>query len=262
MIIETSCKDCVFAVYEKVTQVGCAGKLIEKYKEKGVRVDECYDEEKEFYVLRDKCCVFKRTKNTNQTFEEIRNSARLKFNIVIKVQNDSTLDDIIKTLDSAVEQNLKPEHIVIAVNNPNIKVVDVIDKVGGDFNYKGVSYGVSMIRIVQHDSEGIVFAVSPLLKHPWVAVFDAGYSIPSDFCSSINFAVNYEFETILYVLPEEGDGTVINAAAYHYFRQVDPKSELTILDRLKEHLPDKIFTRDKLCQIKSRFSQELTVTNQ
>ena len=49
--IHTPCKDCVFALYNDITQVGCKTKTLDIFKQRGVTILEVYDEEKEFYVI-------------------------------------------------------------------------------------------------------------------------------------------------------------------------------------------------------------------
>lgn len=55
-IAHTPCKNCVFANYKDITQIGCHMGLIEKYQEQGIEILEAYDEEKEFYIVNNKKC--------------------------------------------------------------------------------------------------------------------------------------------------------------------------------------------------------------
>jgi hypothetical protein len=55
--IHTSCKNCVFAIYENITQTDCALKYIDKYKNKNTPILEAYDEDKEFYVINNRKCL-------------------------------------------------------------------------------------------------------------------------------------------------------------------------------------------------------------
>ena len=55
-MVETSCKECIFAVYENDTQVGCFANRIEKFKE-AKEIIEAYDDEKEFYVRDFVTCI-------------------------------------------------------------------------------------------------------------------------------------------------------------------------------------------------------------
>lgn len=55
--IHTPCKSCVFAIYDNITQTGCAVSYLDKYRSKGADILEVYDDEKEFFVINDKKCI-------------------------------------------------------------------------------------------------------------------------------------------------------------------------------------------------------------
>ena len=53
--MNTSCKNCHYAIYEGITQIGCKLNRIDKWQQQ-TEVLEAYDEEKEFYVIKDRVC--------------------------------------------------------------------------------------------------------------------------------------------------------------------------------------------------------------
>lgn len=55
--IHTSCKNCVFSVYDNITQNDCELKYLDIYKKNNVEILEAYDNDKEFYVINDKKCI-------------------------------------------------------------------------------------------------------------------------------------------------------------------------------------------------------------
>ncbi len=55
MNLTTSCKDCLWAVYNDKTQVGCEFNKIEQYKLAGKQVIEAYDDDKEFFAINGVC---------------------------------------------------------------------------------------------------------------------------------------------------------------------------------------------------------------
>jgi hypothetical protein len=52
--LRTSCKNCIFSVYEGITQTGCDVNRLELFKNAG-KIIEAYDNEKEFYVIEGLC---------------------------------------------------------------------------------------------------------------------------------------------------------------------------------------------------------------
>ena len=91
-IIRTSCKDCVFAKYEGITQIDCLHDRINKFKnlpennEVFQYVTEAYDETQEFFVI-NRLCTLYRDKNTwnngNADTEKALNEVKVKFDILI-----------------------------------------------------------------------------------------------------------------------------------------------------------------------------------
>lgn len=55
--IHTSCKNCVFSLYDNITQIDCAIKYLDIYRTNEVEILEAYDNDKEFYVINNKKCI-------------------------------------------------------------------------------------------------------------------------------------------------------------------------------------------------------------
>lgn len=96
VVNQTSCKDCLFAIYNGNTQIGCEANRIEKFKN---HVIEAYDDEKEFYVLNRLCNLyrFKSWNNGEKDLEKARSESSVVFDIIIDCDNidDSMRDDLI-----------------------------------------------------------------------------------------------------------------------------------------------------------------------
>lgn len=65
--VHTPCKQCVFATYDNITQIGCALNYLDKYRFNNIDILEAYDEDKEFYVINGKKCLGYRE---NKWFEQ------------------------------------------------------------------------------------------------------------------------------------------------------------------------------------------------
>lgn len=120
--IHTACKNCVFAKYEKNTQVGCELEYISKYKEKNIQILEVYDEEKEFYVINNKKCIgyreekwFEQYGLSNATLDKkiskFKESNHIDYLLVIDLNKftKSTLDKLKSTVSSC---KIKPKKII------------------------------------------------------------------------------------------------------------------------------------------------------
>lgn len=120
--IHTSCKNCVFSIYENITQTGCHLDYISQYKSKDVEILEAYDEEKEFYVINDKKCLgYRENKwfaqfnlehaSIEEKISKFKESNHLSYLLVIDLK-DFNDDSFNKLKDNIKNYNIKPEKII------------------------------------------------------------------------------------------------------------------------------------------------------
>src|SRR5262245_25474744 len=127
----TSCKNCCFAQYENITQVGCSRGLIEKFKEASTKVVECYDQDAEFFVIQDRKCPYFRTKEwLNSAGDNVENLLKhenqIAFHAILFANNH--IRDLDKSLKSLATQDLTPSHLTVIRKKFNfIKPRDIVD---------------------------------------------------------------------------------------------------------------------------------------
>jgi hypothetical protein len=87
---ETACKNCLFAVYDENTQVGCTLGRIKKWQDQ-FKVIDAYDEDKEFYVIKGVCNTVREPGWNNNVADEakVRAEVRPKFDVILDVENIS-----------------------------------------------------------------------------------------------------------------------------------------------------------------------------
>jgi hypothetical protein len=102
--LQTSCKECLFAIYEKDTQTGCVADRINMFRDtpRGDMVIEAYDKEKEFYAIDGLCNYFRPPKwNEGQPdLEKAKKESQTSFTIIIYA------DDINKKALSSIRKSL------------------------------------------------------------------------------------------------------------------------------------------------------------
>lgn len=120
--IHTSCKSCVFAEYDKNTQIGCALDYIKKYKNKNTEILEAYDLEKEFYVINSKKCLGYRenkwfekydlhNSTLDQKIEKFKELNHINYLLVINLKNFDLKG--LNELGEAIKNcYIKPEKII------------------------------------------------------------------------------------------------------------------------------------------------------
>lgn len=87
--IETSCQDCLFAIYDKNTQVGCEFNRLEN-----VTLIEAYNELGNFFVV-DGLCNLKRNQSWNKGIadkEKLKAEVSLSFLVLIDTSSMSSID--------------------------------------------------------------------------------------------------------------------------------------------------------------------------
>jgi hypothetical protein len=85
-LTKTSCKLCAFAVYEDKTQTGCAANRINIFQEKD-KVMEAYDDELEFYVVKDFCNYYRSNSTKEVTIESVKKEVSPTFTLLVNCTN-------------------------------------------------------------------------------------------------------------------------------------------------------------------------------
>lgn len=238
MIPDTVCKSCCFSTWEGETQVGCERGKVEKYKENGAEVLECYDTEREFFVIRGRTCPFWRNQKWRDTMkdkahEEERLRLETRMNYLATVFADRNLDDIMKTIYSLEAQELKPAEVRIIQEKGNLISPGDIVRATQDVNL--------FIRIETHTrmmtKQEAVHLAFKFTKTPcqFYSVWEAGTEVAQDFFSTINDYVIQELGQFGAILPERGeyDGLVIPEPVHMYWYFHGDASK-TVLENIKE----------------------------
>ena len=117
----TSCKECIFAVYDDKTQIGCDLDRIDAYRDKGDNIVlEAYDDEKEFFVINNYKCRCFRNKyyainrpNKNHK-ESVLKEIKTKFCFIIYANN--YIEGVKTTLVNLKHHGYPIEEIVIILD--------------------------------------------------------------------------------------------------------------------------------------------------
>lgn len=235
---DTSCKLCIFAEYEGFTQVGCKKGRIKKYKDSASTVIEAYDEDKEFYVIKDRTCMFRRTQVWLDRLGEDPHESTIDVHLRLESQpsvhiiillKDKTLEDLEKTVRSLSGLEILPVKITVVVSPKNrINPSDIKEIFDKD-------------SIVPWRIQGLVFDLSDkkaihmtqkTCKSQYYGVIDAGSEVDSDVLNVINDVVIDHL--LQFAMIEDKNIYFIPLGVHEYFYfHADP--DKTIPENLKDH---------------------------
>ena len=127
----TGCKDCVFAIYDGKTQVGCEFDRINKFKSVGLEVVESYDEDREFYVIKNHICNVGRlpawAQNKTGDLKEIAlKESSVKYQFILIDKGDVDVETLKEQVAKCLEQSVPPQAIhIIRYNSSKISLLDM-----------------------------------------------------------------------------------------------------------------------------------------
>lgn len=220
--IVTSCRDCIFAVYDDSEsppmQVGCEFDRIEKFEENGAEIVGQNDGEKQYLLIYGRKCKTQRgpkwgaTHSKGKWKEIVKEQIQLKVDIVIKVNINNDIDDIVRSIEGVNSQELKPNSLYISVSpNSQLHPVDIVNKVK------------ETCRVSWKVERNDINKVPKYLKGTHYAIFNAGYEIPVDFTYKLNKVINEDLEMFVALRPDNyGNGQTLQIC-----RDID-KSVLTL----------------------------------
>lgn len=163
MKIQTPCKNCCFATYSGITQIGCDAGRLEKFENIGTDIIEAYDEEKEFKVINRRCQYYREAKwpfsnNTNR-LEHARKECDIKCQVICVAHNTA---NTLATLDGIINQTFQPRHISLI--NPKNNVID-LTKIRNLLQTSGIHW---RIFVLQEDVKEYEIHVLRKVRYPFI----------------------------------------------------------------------------------------------
>ena len=224
---DTPCKECIFAIYKDITQTSCRLNKIDLFHKHGIHVIEAYDEEKEFYVIRNKRCMWFRNhrwihaKNNKSTqLNYLNKEIEIQYQAIIFANN--VLPNTTSTLLSLLEQDIPPKHITI-IRKPDSPIlpstfVDLLeinrDKIPGGYIWR-----VENIVDVNAPEGSMIDYVIDVKPYHYYSVFRAGFKVPHDTFSTLNKLIIEDLKSITILLPNSTDNGLIVSYPLHKILQ-------------------------------------------
>jgi hypothetical protein len=209
--VDTSCKECCFAEYADKTQIGCYLGKLHKFRQAGIEILDAYDATKEFYVIKNKKCIWHRPPMwgkiyTKRLVEQVELETKFKCDLVIYLDKHNTLNNLIQTVASANFSTILPSKIIIINNNANIKPSQ-INKVGQDyFTNKWTLEIIIQENLCRNDC---VSLVTNRLTGQYFIVLGAGEVLNENLIKNIDLFINDKMKMLLLSEDSEKYGLIV-----------------------------------------------------
>jgi len=237
---QTSCKSCVWALYENNTQTSCQMSMLDKFKDAGISIVEAYDNDEnknEFYVI-DGICMFGRGKrwlekngqgkSVREIWAIIRREITLSIEVVVYVSKTASFSDIVQTVNSLYWQTLHPTSLIF-VHHPPCKIKPheyrnyFIGRPSENGN-KPIPYYMEFPLEIDASEGGypkmvdrnrcVDIAVKKCRTQN-IVVVNAGYVLPPHYLAKIDSIINDNLKDILVVKPVDGENGLFLRKALH-----------------------------------------------
>ena len=121
--VHTPCKNCVFAIYDNITQTNCALHYLDIYRDKDIEILEAYDNDKEFYIINNKKCIGYREQswfdNLNMSESSLEEkiktyieSNHISYSTVVNLRH-FTIQNFKDLLENLNKPNIKPQKLIL-----------------------------------------------------------------------------------------------------------------------------------------------------
>lgn len=195
--MQTACRDCVFARYTDKTQTGCTLGRLDRFEEQGVLI-EATDNETDFYLI-DRICLTHRHKDSpwakrfkpEEYAKQANLEIRLRMDLYVPILGSTSLDDLKVTIDSIEQQHMKPVMVQFIVNADGVKPSAIMSLL------RSTHFESNVMLLVERLANGKRVGRNRCIDHAaqrseagFYGVFDPGVTIPADFVSSIDAALN------------------------------------------------------------------------
>lgn len=223
MKIETPCRDCIFQELNGKTQTGCKMARLDKLKNAGAEILECYDEqENEFYLIKGIFCNFKRNKEWarkhkkgfTKRYSAIRSENAIKFTTIII--GNKNIENILLTFNS-INLALYPNSTNIIIINKQENFVKPSNLT--PFLKTEKSYKIETILDNDFTENQCIDLVVKFLKTQFYLVIHAGYEFPYKLGHDLDSKINEDLFKFGIILPDDNNNGKIVPISIHKFFQ-------------------------------------------
>lgn len=212
-IVETVCKECVWAQYKGNTQVDCELGRLDRFRAQGTSVAEVYDDDKEFFVIENRVCNSCRDSNWAAKIlynykdaadpklfllVEVIDETRIQQDIFVHVTSNSTYAQIRDILLQLEQHKIFIGNLIVLLNGETLSPSEIRPLLS-EFNWS--------IKKVCEPNATLERAINIFLGKTstlFYTVVFPGQKLPENLLEKIDYAVNSSLKVFNYVTIEEG----------------------------------------------------------
>ena len=225
--LHTSCRDCAFAKYHGSRQMSCDLGRIKAYREAGAEVIEAFDDKgKEFFVINDRACVMKRSKEWASQFAKaalkdiVLNQAKIPYHVMLILEREQDIPQLIKQVSVLDGQDTPPTIVsIVSTCTPdslykmNMKISALINKFN-NIEYR-IQNTIDADRTVRELIDLAADATHFKHKTSYYLVFEVTKEIPPFFSKDLADAIYNDGKQVIFVYPTEGVHCIVSNTFIH-----------------------------------------------
>ena len=224
---ETACKNCLFAVYDENTQIGCQMGRLEKWRDQ-FKVIDAYDDDKEFYVIKAICNTVRQDTWNNGVADQgkVREEVRPKFDVLIDVDgvSDGWVEELIQFYDDVSETDFDVNWVVLANKDLTREERRTVAKLLRHSGATLVEYA---------DLETALTEVMLKSRRAFTVLADQLSVLNPDLFNRVDILLNEDLRRFVYYV-NEGTPVFSNLSFHIYQRKMDTMNGYDILEKIYE----------------------------
>jgi hypothetical protein len=241
-LVNSSCQECCFAVYDEKTQIDCQLGRVETFRKAGSLV-ECFNENGEFFVVNNRVCNALRPKGWAKQYTdpawEVRKQLRPTVTAVVIVENYRDVH-----FPAA-------NHLLVIRNSDEVPVASL----HCGLKKSGLNFSLTDIKEDPHPAaETALYLSLNRIPGQFFAVLPCGVSFPADLVDRLDKKLNEEL--IPFVAVQFYDFLLLRTSFYKKMMgncpmelEKDGKKMVieSILDKARFYSPSLVLTEADLC---------------
>lgn len=232
MLSGTSCQQCCWVDHEINTtnQKNCKLGMLDKFRAQNAEIIECYNENGEFFVIKDRMCPtyrsqeWQRKQNTNDLIvlkKRLQAELKLRYDVFINA-TQCDLKELLTTMNSIREQTKSPQTAYIALTEWLLPSKVIPKLQGYKFQWK-----VSLLT-KNETYENWIDQFIRKNRTQYYIMMPAGYELEKKFIKEIE---NYLAQTKRFSMLEDGQIYVVQTQLHKYLYG---NKEKTVVQKIRE----------------------------